>query len=93
MPFPTVRCYFLTYIVSKKMEEENNAVRPVDRRKGIENVILQIERHGTFPTAGVPNFRCSGSFVRNAASLGKIEGSMKLFTRHRKMMQREWQLC
>src|SRR6478752_10342291 len=62
-------------IMSKKWCEENQATRPVDRRKGIENT-ASFKANGTGPfrvRERQPNVRTV--FVRNASYWGKIEGN------------------
>ena len=62
-------------IMSKKWCEENNATRPVDRRKGIENT-ASFKTNGTGPfhvRERQPGVRTT--FVRNPNYWGKIEGN------------------
>lgn len=62
-------------IMSKKWCEENKAVTPVDRRKGIENT-ASFKANGTGPfrvRERQPNVRTV--FVRNPTYWGKIEGN------------------
>jgi len=62
-------------IMSKKWCEENGAVKPVDRRKGIENT-ASFKENGTGPfivRERQPNVRTV--FVRNPNYWGKIEGN------------------
>ncbi|MET3914623.1 peptide/nickel transport system substrate-binding protein [Variovorax sp. OAS795] len=62
-------------IMSKKWCEENKAVTPVDRRKGIENT-ASFKANGTGPfrvRERQPNVRTV--FTRNATYWGKIEGN------------------
>ena len=64
-------------IMSKKWCEENNATRPVDRRKGIENT-ASFKTNGTGPfqvRERQPNVRTV--FVRNPNYWGKIEGNVR----------------
>ena len=64
------------YILSKKWCEENNATRPVDRRKGIENA-ASFKANGTGPfrlRERQPNVRTV--FQRNAGYWGRIEGNV-----------------
>ena len=64
------------YIMSKKWCETNQAVVPVDRRKGIENT-ASFKANGTGPyrlRERQPNVRTS--FVRNGTYWGKIEGNV-----------------
>lgn len=66
-----------TYIMSKKWCEENQAVKPVDRRKGIENA-ASFRANGTGPyrlRERQPNVRTT--FVRNGNYWGKIEGNVQ----------------
>ncbi|MFN7857269.1 MAG: ABC transporter substrate-binding protein, partial [Acidovorax sp.] len=64
-----------SYIMSKKWCETNQAVNPVDRRKGIENA-ASFRANGTGPyrlRERQPGVRTA--FVRNGAYWGKIEGN------------------
>ena len=64
-------------IMSKKWCEENNATRPVDRRKGIENT-ASFKTNGTGPfhvRERQPGVRTT--FVRNPNYWGKIEGNVR----------------
>ncbi len=64
-------------IMSKKWCEDNNATRPVDRRKGVENV-ASFKTNGTGPyhvKERQPNVRTV--FVRNPNYWGKIEGNVQ----------------
>ena len=64
-----------TYIMSKKWCEDNQAVLPVDRRKGIENA-ASFRANGTGPyrvRERQPNIRTV--FTRNGNYWGKIEGN------------------
>ena len=64
-----------TYIMSKKWCEANQAVLPVDRRKGIENA-ASFRANGTGPyrlRERQPNIRTT--FTRNGAYWGKIDGN------------------
>ena len=66
-----------TYILSKKWCEENQATRPVDRRKGIENA-ASFRANGTGPfrlRERQPNVRTT--FVRNGNYWGKIDGNVQ----------------
>ncbi|MGE0350675.1 ABC transporter substrate-binding protein [Hydrogenophaga sp.] len=76
-PFPILPDVLsLLYIVSKKWSEENQATRPVDRRKGIENA-ASFRANGTGPfrlRERQPNVKTS--FVRNGNYWGKIEGNV-----------------
>ncbi len=75
-PFPILPDVFtLVYMMSKKWCETNNATKPVDRRKGIENT-ASFKANGTGPyrlRERQPNVRTT--FSRNAAYWGKIEGN------------------
>ena len=65
-----------SYILSKKWCEENQAMQPVDRRKGIENA-ASFRANGTGPfrlRERQPNVRTV--FVRNGAYWGQIEGNV-----------------
>ncbi len=76
-PFPILPDVIsLVYIMSKKWAETNQATRPVDRRKGVENA-ASFRANGTGPfrlRERQPNVRTS--FVRNGAYWGKIEGNV-----------------
>ena len=64
------------YIMSKAWCEENQATRPVDRRKGIENA-ASFRANGTGPfrlRERQPNVKTS--FVRNGSYWGKTEGNV-----------------
>lgn len=75
-PFPILPDVIsLVYIMSKKWSETNQATRPVDRRKGIENA-ASFRANGTGPyrlRERQPNVRTT--FVRNGSYWGKIEGN------------------
>jgi peptide/nickel transport system substrate-binding protein len=75
-PFPILPDQLsTTFIMSKKWCEENQATRPVDRRKGIENA-ASFRANGTGPyrvRERQPNVRTT--FVRNGNYWGKIEGN------------------
>lgn len=75
-PFPILpEVISLVYMMSKKWCETNQAVKPVDRRKGIENA-ASFRANGTGPyrlRERQPNVRTS--FVRNGSYWGKIEGN------------------
>ncbi|MEO7887543.1 MAG: ABC transporter substrate-binding protein [Polaromonas sp.] len=75
-PFPILpEVLSLVYIMSKKWCETNQATRPVDRRKGIENA-ASFRANGTGPyrvRERQPNVRTT--FVRNGNYWGKIEGN------------------
>lgn len=71
---PDVLTFF--YIMSKQWCEENQATRPVDRRKGVENA-ASFRANGTGPfrlRERQPNVKTS--FVRNGNYWGKIEGNV-----------------
>jgi peptide/nickel transport system substrate-binding protein len=76
-PFPILPDVIsLVYIMSKKWSETNQAARPVDRRKGIENA-ASFRANGTGPyrlRERQPNVRTT--FVRNGNYWGKIEGNV-----------------
>ena len=64
-------------IMSKKWCEDNNATRPVDRRKGVENT-ASFKTNGTGPfhvRERQPNVRTV--FVRNPNYWGKVEGNVQ----------------
>jgi peptide/nickel transport system substrate-binding protein len=75
-PFPILPDVIsLVYMMSKKWCETNQAVKPVDRRKGIENA-ASFRANGTGPyrlRERQPNVRTT--FVRNGSYWGKIEGN------------------
>lgn len=76
-PFPIlpgVLSFF--YIMNKQWSEENQATRPVDRRKGVENA-ASFRANGTGPfrlRERQPGVKTS--FVRNGNYWGKIEGNV-----------------
>ena len=76
-PFPILPDVLsLVFIMNKKWAEENQATRPVDRRKGIENA-ASFRANGTGPfrlRERQPNVKTS--FVRNGNYWGKIEGNV-----------------
>ncbi len=76
-PFPILPDVLsLVYIMSKKWAETNQAQRPVDRRKGIENA-ASFRANGTGPfrlRERQPNIRTT--FVRNGNYWGKIDGNV-----------------
>ncbi|MBL0919469.1 MAG: ABC transporter substrate-binding protein [Hydrogenophaga sp.] len=76
-PFPILPDVIsLLYIMSKKWSEENQATRPVDRRKGIENA-ASFRANGTGPfrlRERQPNVKTT--FQRNGSYWGKIEGNV-----------------
>jgi peptide/nickel transport system substrate-binding protein len=66
-----------TYIMSKKWCEDNQATRPVDRRKGLENA-ASFRANGTGPyrlRERQPAVRTT--FVRNGSYWGKIDGNVQ----------------
>lgn len=77
-PFPILPNQLTTtYILSKKWAEANQATRPVDRRKGIENA-ASFRANGTGPfrlRERQPNVRTT--FVRNGNYWGKIDGNVQ----------------
>lgn len=77
-PFPVLPDVLSTVmIMSKKWCIENNAEKPVDRRKGIENT-ASFKANGTGPfrvRERQPNVRTV--FVRNGTYWGKIEGNVQ----------------
>ena len=77
-PFPILPDQLsTTYIMSRKWCEENQAMRPVDRRKGLENA-ASFRANGTGPfrlRERQPGVRTT--FVRNGAYWGKIEGNVQ----------------
>ena len=76
-PFPILPELFTHFdIMSKKWCEQNQATKPVDRRKGIENA-ASFRANGTGPfrlRERQPNIRTT--FVRNGNYWGKIEGNV-----------------
>ena len=76
-PFPILPDVIsLVYIMSKKWCETNQALGPVDRRKGIENA-ASFRANGTGPfrlRERQPNVR--SVFTRNGSYWGKIEGNV-----------------
>ncbi|MCJ0764953.1 ABC transporter substrate-binding protein [Variovorax terrae] len=77
-PFPILPDVLsLVYIMSKKWCETNQATKPVDRRKGIENA-ASFRANGTGPyrvRERQPNVKTT--FVRNGSYWGKIEGNVQ----------------
>ncbi len=75
-PFPILPDVLTgVYIMSKKWCETNQAQRPVDRRKGIENA-ASFRANGTGPyrlRERQPNVRTT--FVRNGNYWGKVDGN------------------
>jgi peptide/nickel transport system substrate-binding protein len=76
-PFPILPDVIsLLFIMNKKWAETNQATRPVDRRKGIENA-ASFRANGTGPfrlRERQPNIKTA--FVRNGSYWGKIEGNV-----------------
>jgi peptide/nickel transport system substrate-binding protein len=76
-PFPILPDVIsLLFIMSKKWSEDNQATRPVDRRKGIENA-ASFRANGTGPfrlRERQPNVKTT--FQRNGSYWGKIEGNV-----------------
>jgi len=77
-PFPILPDVIsLVYMMSKKWCETNQAVKPVDRRKGIENA-ASFRANGTGPfrlRERQPNVRTT--FVRNGNYWGKVDGNLQ----------------
>ena len=77
-PFPILpEMMYRVQIMSKKWCEANQATRPVDRRKGIENA-ASFRANGTGPyrlRERQPNVR--SVFVRNGNYWGQIEGNVQ----------------
>ena len=77
-PFPILPDVIsLVYMMSKKWCETNQATKPVDRRKGIENA-ASFRTNGTGPyrvRERQPNVRTT--FVRNGTYWGKIDGNVQ----------------
>jgi peptide/nickel transport system substrate-binding protein len=75
-PFPILPDVIsLVFIMSKKWAETNQATKPVDRRKGIENA-ASFRANGTGPfrlRERQPNVRTT--FSRNGSYWGKIDGN------------------
>src|SRR5512140_3479934 len=76
-PFPILpEVFYRWFIMSKKWCETNQATRPVDRRKGIENA-ASFRANGTGPyrvRERQPNVRTT--FVRNGNYWGKVDGNV-----------------
>ncbi|MEZ5701653.1 MAG: ABC transporter substrate-binding protein [Burkholderiaceae bacterium] len=76
-PYPILPDVFtFFYIMSKDWSEKNQATKPVDRRKGIENT-ASFKANGTGPfrlRARQPNVKTT--FERNNNDWGKIEGNV-----------------
>jgi peptide/nickel transport system substrate-binding protein len=77
-PFPILADQLsTTFIMSRKWCEDNQASRPVDRRKGLENA-ASFRANGTGPfrlRERQPNVRTT--FVRNGNYWGKIDGNVQ----------------
>ncbi len=77
-PFPILPDVIsLVYIMSKQWSEANQASKPVDRRKGVENT-ASFKANGTGPfrvRERQPNVKTP--FQRNATYWGKIEGNVQ----------------
>jgi peptide/nickel transport system substrate-binding protein len=76
-PFPILpEVISLVYVMSKKWSEDNQATKPVDRRKGIENA-ASFRANGTGPyrvrerQPGIKN-----SFSRSGNYWGKVDGNV-----------------
>ncbi len=76
VPFPILpESISQLYIMSKKWCEENNAVKPVDRRKGIENT-ASFKGNGTGPfRLRERQVSVKTVFTRNPTYWGQIEGN------------------
>jgi peptide/nickel transport system substrate-binding protein len=76
-PFPILpEVISLVYMMSKKWSEDNQATKPVDRRKGIENA-ASFRANGTGPyrvRERQPGIKTS--FSRNGNYWGKIDGNV-----------------
>jgi peptide/nickel transport system substrate-binding protein len=76
-PFPILpEVISLVYIMSKKWSEDNQATKPVDRRKGIENA-ASFRANGTGPyrvRERQPGIKTT--FARNGNYWGKIDGNV-----------------
>jgi peptide/nickel transport system substrate-binding protein len=76
-PFPILPDVIsLVFMMNKQWAEANQATRPVDRRKGVENA-ASFRANGTGPfrlRERQPNVKTS--FVRNGSYWGKIEGNV-----------------
>jgi len=76
-PFPILpELFYRWFIMSKKWCETNQATRPVDRRKGIENA-ASFRANGTGPyrvRERQPNVRTT--FSRNGSYWGKVTGNV-----------------
>jgi peptide/nickel transport system substrate-binding protein len=76
-PFPILpEVLSLVYIMSKKWSEDNQATKPVDRRKGIENA-ASFRANGTGPyrvRERQPGIKTS--FARSGNYWGKVDGNV-----------------
>ena len=76
-PFPILpELFYRWFIMNKKWCEQNQATRPVDRRKGIENA-ASFRANGTGPyrvRERQPNVRTT--FTRNGNYWGKVTGNV-----------------
>jgi peptide/nickel transport system substrate-binding protein len=76
-PFPILpEVISQVYVMSKKWSEDNQATKPVDRRKGIENA-ASFRANGTGPfrvRERQPGIKTT--FARNANYWGKIDGNV-----------------
>ena len=76
-PFPILPdALSVVYVMSKKWSQDNQAMTPVDRRKGIENA-ASFRANGTGPyrlRERQPNVKTT--FVRDGNYWGKIEGNV-----------------
>jgi peptide/nickel transport system substrate-binding protein len=76
-PFPILpEVISLVYVMSKKWSEDNQATKPVDRRKGIENA-ASFRANGTGPyrvRERQPGIKTS--FSRNGNYWGKVDGNV-----------------
>jgi peptide/nickel transport system substrate-binding protein len=76
-PFPIIpETFYRWFIMSRKWCETNQATKPVDRRKGIENA-ASFRANGTGPyrvRERQPNVRTT--FVRNGNYWGKVDGNV-----------------
>ncbi len=76
-PFPILpEVISLVYVMSKKWSEDNQATKPVDRRKGVENA-ASFRANGTGPfrvRERQPGIKTT--FARNGNYWGKIDGNV-----------------
>ncbi len=76
-PFPILpEVISLVYVMSKKWSEDNQATKPVDRRKGVENA-ASFRANGTGPfrvRERQPSIKTT--FARNGNYWGKIDGNV-----------------